>query len=362
MKTKIAIACQGGGAHAAFTAGAIQALFEGGIQDKFEIVSLSGTSGGAIGAALVWYAMKKSDDSVGQRLADFWKDNTAQTQQERFFNDFAIKSLELTSKGILPHFNTSPSSPILKQWMSFATQGLRSRFTNLQELLEAHIDFQQTAAWGAQPEPPVLILGASNILTGKLWMFDSASEPIRVEHILASCAIPNLFPAVEIGEDAYWDGIFSDNPPITELIEPAYVGVGNIPDEIWVIKLNPTRRDSIPVQPDDILDRRNELEGNVSLFQSLRSIERLNDLFLDGAFKEEYLARLHISKPIKIPRSFIEKPDRPYYIPFIEMSDSLQKSLNYESKLDRSPERINRLIEDGKVQAKQFLIERLGET
>lgn len=47
-KPKIAIACQGGGSGTAFTAGVLKALFENKIHDKFEIVSLSGTSGGAI--------------------------------------------------------------------------------------------------------------------------------------------------------------------------------------------------------------------------------------------------------------------------------------------------------------------------
>ncbi|MDX2232341.1 MAG: patatin-like phospholipase family protein [Leptolyngbyaceae cyanobacterium bins.349] len=359
MKTKIAIACQGGGSHAAFTAGALATLFEHNIQEKYEIVSLSGTSGGAIGAALTWYALKKGE-SPGQHLADFWQDNTAQTPQEVFFNDFAIKTQELTSKGLLPQFNLGPTSPVLKSWMSVATLGLRSRFTNFRELLETHIDFQEIAAWGVQPEPPILLLGASNILTGKLWMFNSSHEPIRVEHILASCAIPNLFAAVEIGADAYWDGIFSDNPPITELIDPNDVGVANLPEEIWVIKLNPTRRDAIPTAPDDILDRRNELEGNISLFQSLRTIERLNDLLLRGAYKEEFLQELGIREPIKIPRSFIDLEDKPYYIPFIEMSSELQQKLNYESKLDRNPTNINELIEDGKLQAKQFLETRLA--
>jgi len=359
MKTKIAIACQGGGSHAAFTAGALQVLFEHNVQDKFEIVSLSGTSGGALGAALIWYAIKKGDSPVETRLLEFWQDNTAQTYQERLFNDFSIKTLELTSKGILPQFNTSPASPALKQLMAFSTLGLRSRFTNFQELLEAHIDFQEIASWGPQTEPPILLLGASNILTGKLWLFNSSHEAIRVEHVLASCAIPNLFPAVEIGDDAYWDGIFSDNPPITELIDPADVGLANLPQEIWVIKLNPTRRETIPVDADDILDRRNELEGNISLFQGLQSVERLNDLLLAGAFKEEYLQALGVSEPIKIPRSFIDKPDKPYYIPFIEMSSDLQNSLNYESKLDRSPERIQQLIADGRKQGKAFLDARL---
>jgi NTE family protein len=358
MKTKIAIACQGGGSHAAFTAGALQALFENDVQDKFEIVSLSGTSGGALGATLAWYALKKGEKPVEQRLIDFWQDNSAQSPQEKFFNDFAIKNLEYTSKGLLPQFNVAPTSPILKNWMAFATFGLRSRFTNFQELLETHINFQEIASWGPQPKPPILLLGASNILTGKLWMFNSSHEVIKVEHILASCAIPNLFPAVEIGKDAYWDGIFSDNPPITELLDPNDVGVANMPQEIWVIKLNPTRRAKIPVDIDDILDRRNELEGNISLFQSLRSVEKLNDLLIRGAYKEEYLQALGIKAPVKIPRSFIDLEDKPYYIPFIEMSPDLQNSLNYESKLDRSPDRIQALVEDGKQQAKQFLAAR----
>ena len=357
MKTKIAIACQGGGSHAAFTAGALQSLFENGIQDKYEIVSLSGTSGGALCAALIWYALKKGDNPVEKRLMDFWLDNTAQTYPEYLFNSIAINTLEFTSKGVLPTLNVGPASPALKSFMAFTTKslGLRSRFTNFQELLEAHIDFQEIKSWGVQQASPILLLGASNVLSGKLWMFNSAHEPIRVEHLLASCAIPNLFPAVEIGQDAYWDGIFSDNPPITELTKPFYVGTENLPHEIWVIKLNPTRRDAIPVAPDDILDRRNELEGNISLFQSLANIERLNDLFLMGAFKEEFLQEVGISEPIKIPKSFAEEEDKPYYIPFIEMSDSLQKTLNYETKLDRSPQRINQLIEDGRNQAKKFL-------
>lgn len=360
MKTKIAIACQGGGSQAAFTAGVLQALFEQNIQDQFEIVGLSGTSGGAICSALIWYALKKQDSAVGQRLIDFWLDNTAQTYQERQFNDSAIRALELTSKGILPQFNVSPSSPVLERWMSFATIGLRSRFTNFQELLETHINFQEIAAWETQSDGPVLLMGASNILTGKLWVFNSSHAPIDVKQILASCAIPNLFPAVEIGSDAYWDGIFSDNPPINELIDPDFVGADKIPEEIWVIKLNPTRRETIPVAVDDILDRRNELEGNLSLFQSLQEIERLNNLFLAGAFRDEFLAQFHIKAPIKIPRSFIEKADKPYYIPFIEMSSSLQNSLNYESKLNRNPEFIQQLIEDGKQQGRQFLEARLA--
>ena len=360
MKTKIAIACQAGGSHAAFTAGALQALMEDHVQEEFEIVSLSGTSGGALCAALAWYALKKGEDP-GERLANFWKDNTAQTYQECLFNNSVIKSMELTTKGFLPQFNINPGSSFLNFWilLTTATFGLRSRFTNFRKLLEAHFDFEEIAAWGLQPEPPILLLGATNILTGQLTRFNSSNEPLKVEHILASCANPTLFPAVKIGENTYWDGLFADNPPLVGLTNPALLNSSiTLPQEIWVIKLNPTRRDETPVTISDILDRRNELEGNISLFQSLRTIEWMNDFISEGAFKEEFLSRYHIQQPIRIPKAFAEKTDKPYYIPFIEMSSDLQKTLNYESKLDRNPALISQLIEDGKQQGKKFLATR----
>jgi NTE family protein len=361
MKPKVAIACQGGGSQTAFTAGVTKALFENHIQDHFHIVSLSGSSGGAICALLIWYALKKGDTPVWKRLLDFWEDNTAQSYQEKLFNDFVIKSLELASKGIIPQYNLSPSSPLVKTWFSMATQGLRQRFTDLNELLKTHVDFSDLAQWGAQPNSPILVLGACNILTGKLSKFNSRNEAIRIEHLLASACVPNIFPSVTIEDLAYWDGLFSDNPPIRSLIRRDFVGVENIPNELWVIKINPTTTEQIPVASDDIADRRNELEGNVSLFQSLDQIEFLNDLFLRGAFKEEFLAELDLTEPFKIPKSFSEDLDKDYHIPMIEMSEDLAKSLNYESKLDRSSENIRRLIEDGEKQGKQFLETRLKQ-
>ena len=173
MKPKIAIACQGGGSQTAFNAGVLKALFENNVQDYFNIVSLSGTSGGAICAFLIWYALKKGDQIIWKRLIEFWEDNTAQTPQEKFFNDTAIKALELGSKGLVPQFNMSPSSPFSKAWFSLTTLGLREEFKDFNALLAAHVDCEQLAAWGAQPEPPLLLIGACNILTGKLHKFNS---------------------------------------------------------------------------------------------------------------------------------------------------------------------------------------------
>ena len=45
-KTKIAIACQGGGSQTAFTAGVLSYLSEHHAGREFEVVSISGASGG----------------------------------------------------------------------------------------------------------------------------------------------------------------------------------------------------------------------------------------------------------------------------------------------------------------------------
>ncbi len=51
-KTKIAIACQGGGSQTAFTAGILKTLFDNNIHHQRKIIGLTGTSEGALNAAL----------------------------------------------------------------------------------------------------------------------------------------------------------------------------------------------------------------------------------------------------------------------------------------------------------------------
>jgi NTE family protein len=357
-KTKIAIACQGGGSQTAFTAGALKALCEAQIWQEFELVSISGTSGGAVCAALVWFALEKGENPLWGRLFAFWKDNTAHNWLEEMFNHLVVGSMRLANLGLLPTMQLSPSSPFLQSMMEIATIGHRELFRNFRALLQAHIDFDEVASWGPRPKRPILMIGAANVTTGKLTKFISLHQPIRPEHILASCAVPTIFPAVRIEGDAYWDGLFSDNPPIQELLRPLSVGNDNIPEEIWLIKINPTKCEHPPEFPDDIVDRRNQLEGNISLFHQLRHLELLNDMLLANAFQPEFLAKLDIKAPIRIPKSFSTDADKLYHIPCIEMPEELQGALDFESKLDRSAGNIDRLIEAGEVSATRFLEER----
>jgi NTE family protein len=354
-KTRIAIACQGGGSQTAFTAGALMALLQEGVHERFDIVSLSGTSGGAMCTALVWYALKKRDKEPWQRLADFWAENTATTAQEIAFNRYLVETLKLTNRGLLPQVMRSPGSPVVAAFMRAWSHGMRPLFTDMEGLLREHIDFDEVQRWGATAKPPVLILGAVEVLSGRLATFSSAREPIIVEHIMASSTVPTLFPAVQIGERAYWDGVFSDNPPVNELVEPDTVGAGNLPDEIWVVKINPTSCARTPQDPEEIVDRRNQLAGNISLFHQLGTIAWLNNLFLKGAIDRKFSANLDIHEPVRIPKSYPDDPDLAYHIPYIEMSDRLQSSLGIESKLDRSADNIRALMEDGERQARVFL-------
>lgn len=356
-KTKIAIACQGGGSQTAFTAGALKALCEAQITEEFEITSISGTSGGAVCAALLWFAMEKGENPPWQRLLGFWKDNTAQGWPEQVFNHFIVGSMRMANLGLLPTVQFSPSSPLLRSMTTIATLGHRELFRDFRSLLETHIDFEEVASWGPRAKRPILMIGAANVTTGKLTKFISLREPIRPEHILASCAVPNIFPAVLIDGNAFWDGLFSDNPPIQELIRPDTVGQENVPEEIWLIKINPTRCEYVPERPDDIVDRRNQLEGNISLFHQLRHLEMLNDMILANAFQPEYLAKFDIKSPIRIPKSFSTDADKPYHIPCIEMPEELQATLDFESKIDRSAANIDRLLEAGEASARTFLKE-----
>jgi NTE family protein len=357
-RTKIAITCQGGGSQTAFTAGALKALCERKIADEFEVVSLSGTSGGAICAALLWFAFEKDESPLWGRLMDFWKDNTAQGWLEQIFNHFVVGSIRMVNRGLLPTLQLSPSSSLMQTMTTAATIGHRENFRDFRALLESHIDFNEIDSWGPRVKRPVLMIGAANVSTGKMTKFISLHRAIRVEHILASCAVPSIFPAVQIDGDAYWDGLFSDNPPIQELLRPDSVGIDNLPEEIWLIKINPTTCERVPELPDDIVDRRNQLEGNISLFQQLRQLEMLNELLLRNAFQPEFLAQFDIKAPVRIPKSFSTDPDRPYHIPCIDMPVELQNALDFESKLDRSASNIDRLIMEGEKSAKRFLEQR----
>ena len=144
----------------------------------------------------------------------------------------------------------------------------RPEFTDLRALLVKHIDFDALPAL-VEPDSPVLLVGAGDVLDGTFKVFSSACGEIKLEALLASAAIPNLFPAVWVDGHAYWDGIFSSNPPVVGFLRKAFMGKHVMPEEIWIIQVNRVHHDAVPETPSDIFDRRNHLAGNLSLQHEL---------------------------------------------------------------------------------------------
>ena len=341
-KQKIAIACQGGGSQTAFTAGVLSAFFGQGLHLEKQIVSLSGTSGGAVCASLAWYGLLKASHGdptpIHKRIKDFWEEIIAQLPPELYVDKYSAEMLRMIENGVIPHLELSPVSDLSRMLFTAVTSFLPRRFfTDLKAVLEAHIAFDELPNL-ITPDSPVLLLGAADVLTGELKKFNSRAGEIRVEAILASAAIPTLFPAVEIDGHYYWDGLFSDNPPVKELIRPLFVGGENVPDEIWVIQINPTVVESLPKTNSEIFDRRNQMEGNVSLMQNLAFVEFCNMLLREKAVSYEALERVGFTRR------------EPVTVRFVRMSTELQSTLDYVSKLSREPSHIHKLIDDGEKQ------------
>ena len=87
-KKRVAIACQGGGSHTAFTAGVLRGLLGSGPLQEYEVVALSGTSGGAVCALLAWHNLLGGDAAgAAEDLDGFWRDNSATTPHEQVMNN-----------------------------------------------------------------------------------------------------------------------------------------------------------------------------------------------------------------------------------------------------------------------------------
>ena len=102
-RTRVAIACQGGGSHTAFTAGVLKRLLGAEELAGYEVVGLSGTSGGAVCALLAWSALLEGDPAAaGGLLEEFWADNSATTPLEQLVNAWVMWAARLENLVVLP--------------------------------------------------------------------------------------------------------------------------------------------------------------------------------------------------------------------------------------------------------------------
>ncbi len=305
---RVAIACQGGGSHTAFTAGVLRRLLRED-RDDIEIVALSGTSGGAVCAYLAWHGLSGPEGRPAKAvdlLDRFWAANAASAPWDAALNGWLVAMNRLEGAVVLPSV-----SPYL--YPAWAQERFRAA-------LETLVPPRSTPEGG-----PLLLVGAVDVRSGEFKAFSSARGEISADAVLASAAIPNLFRAVHVGPAAYWDGLFSQNPPVRELPDAA-------PDTIWVIRINPSARAEEPTTMPAILDRRNELSGNLSLAQELAFIEKVNEFVRKGWLKGSKYREIAVE------------------------TITLDRDLDTASKLDRRPQFIADLIAYGEAKAEAFLI------
>ena len=146
-KKRVAIACQGGGSHTAFTAGVLKGLLRPGTLQEHEVVALSGTSGGAVCALLAWHNLLEGDTAgAAEDLDAFWRDNSATAPHEQIMNSSILWA------SALQNFVATPA--VSPYHNPFATMGLEE----FRGMLERRVEFEKVVV---QPEGtyPVLLVG-----------------------------------------------------------------------------------------------------------------------------------------------------------------------------------------------------------
>jgi NTE family protein len=274
--TKIAVALQGGGAHGAFTWGALDRLLE---EEDLEIGALVGASAGAMNAAVMAYGMQ-----LGGRMG-------AKHKLEEFWRAVAAVGLFSPVKPTLWDRLVSPGSMLTSPfyWMGALLKSVASpyqfnpfNFNPLRTILNQVIDFEKLQTYAG----PDLFVCATNVKRCRPVIFHK--DQITVESLLASACIPSLFHAVEKGDAAYWDGGFMGNPPLFPILRKT-----NLSD-ILLIKINPIQIDHTPTTTPEIEDRLNEISFNSSLIWELNWMDYVNKLVQNKKLQGEEFREIYI--------------------------------------------------------------------
>src|ERR1700682_5561286 len=263
----IDLALQGGGSHGAFTWGVLDRLLE---EPQLRIVAISGTSAGAMNAAV---------------LADGWTDGGAEGARAALDKYWQ----RVSRAAAFSPLQRSPLDRLMGQWTldtspAYIAMDLMSRvlspydlnplgFNPLRIILVESIDFERLARSPIKPFVTATNWRTGrgpNVRTGRGNIFRTTDIPADV--LLASACLPTMFRAIEIDGEAYWDGGFVGNPTITPLIRESDA------HDTLLVQINPRERQGTPRSAADILNRLNEISFNSPLMKELRMIALLRQV------------------------------------------------------------------------------------
>lgn len=264
-RKRIAPALQGGGSHGAFTWGVLDRLLEA----ELDIVAISGTSAGSLNAAALAYGhMRGGSEGAREALHALWR-NVSRTG-DRVFNPYRTGPLTL------PHAWNVDASP-LSVWLDMLSLIWSPYYNPFYEntlervVRDAVPDFDALNAY----EAVKLFICAINVQTNERRIFRNGE--LSVETMTASCCLPNLYQAVGVGGQFYWDGGYIGDPALEPLLDEC--------SDIVIVQVNPMRRKEVPTTAPDILDRLNEVSFNASLVLELHTIRTVTKLLRNYILK-----------------------------------------------------------------------------
>jgi len=264
---RINLALQGGGAHGAFTWGVLDELLA---DERLSIAGLSGTSAGAVNAVVLADGLARGGREMARkRLAEFWRSASFAGHLPDLQRAVVERLFAFVPR---PRASAAPFVGALAQlWSPYDLNPLN--INPLKELIERFVDFEQLRA-GTEPE---LFVSATHVRTGEPRVF--ARREITAEAVMASACLPLLFRAVEIDGEAYWDGGFSNNPPLLPFIRATAA------EDLLIVQINPLTREGLPQSASEIASRANEMTFNAALLAELRTIALVNQLIDQGRLR-----------------------------------------------------------------------------
>lgn len=276
-RRRINLALQGGGVNGAFTWGVLDRLLE---RDVFEFEGVVGTSAGAVNAVALAGGLAKGGPAGARRLlAEVWSGVAGLAE---------LNPLARAGRGL-------DANPVLREMLGaqrrLATQFLALfspyelnpfGFDPLRELLARLIDFRAVR----EQEIVKLFVNATDVELGRSHIFTEMSMTIDV--VMASSCLPMVSRAVEIDGRYYWDGGFSENPPIYPLLYGC-----ETPDTLLVL-ITPRTDAGEPTTVERIFTRLNQITFTASLRHELRQIQLLEHLRRVGELESGTLERAHL--------------------------------------------------------------------
>lgn len=272
-KRKVALALQGGGSHGAFTWGVLDRLLE---DETLEIIGVTGTSAGAMNAVCLADGLAAGGPEEARRqLRLFWEAVGKMSGIGGLFGwlpgeTLAHMHIEQTPPYLMMDVIRRNMTP--EEFNPLRTNPLRDKLTEM-------IDFDRLRS----RKDPIVQVCATNVRTARRRVF--SNEDICVDAVVASATLPDLFPAVEIDGEDYWDGGFSGNPAMAALIQ-------ELPKcDFIIVRIDPVIRKELPQTARAIHDRVTELSFNTTFWMELSALGAILRLVEEGELDRERFGR-----------------------------------------------------------------------